>query len=215
MTPLVIVGAGGHGRELHDVVDAVNVVSPRFVVLGYLDDAPRGLSAVERRGARLLGGCAQLADVSTAYDIVIGIGGGASRRRVDAGAAAAGRTSPVLVHPSATLGSDTRLGPGSVLLAGARCTTGIRGGRHVHVNLNATVAHDCVLGDYVTVNPGANVNGGVLLEDEVTVGSGAVIRQGVRIGAGTVVGAGAVVVHDLPPGITAIGVPARPLLRRP
>jgi acetyltransferase-like isoleucine patch superfamily enzyme len=49
-----------------------------------------------------------------------------------------------------------------------------------------------------------------VLEEEVMLGVGAAVVPGRRIGARTVVGAGAVVVHDLPPDVTAVGVPARP-----
>ncbi len=52
-----------------------------------------------------------------------------------------------------------------------------------------------------------------VVEDDVAIGSGAVILGGVRLGAGALVGAGAVVTHDVAPGATVAGVPARSLLR--
>ena len=39
-TPLVVVGAGGFGRDTLDVVEAVNAVTTRFEILGVLDDDP-------------------------------------------------------------------------------------------------------------------------------------------------------------------------------
>ncbi len=51
----------------------------------------------------------------------------------------------------------------------------------------------------------------ITLEDEVWLGGGAIVLPGVTIGAGTVVGAGAVVTRDLPPGVVAVGNPARVL----
>lgn len=38
MTPLVIVGTGGHGREALDIVEAINARSSTFEFLGFIDD---------------------------------------------------------------------------------------------------------------------------------------------------------------------------------
>jgi sugar O-acyltransferase (sialic acid O-acetyltransferase NeuD family) len=210
-TPVVVVGAGGHGREAIDIVEAVNRVSPTFDVLGVVDDRGDVDGLLARRGLPLLGGLDVLDGLDAAY--VAGVGSGDGRRQVEVAAQAAGLAPVTLVHPTAVLGSDLRLGPGFVAAALAQVTTNVTTGRHVHLNIGATVSHDCVLDDYVTLSPGCHVSGNVRLEAGVTLGVGAVVRQGVTIGEGTFVGAGAVVVGDLPAGVTAVGVPARPLER--
>lgn len=204
--PLVVLGGGGHAREILDIVEAVSAVEPRHHVLGYLAGEVSPLLA--DRGYHHLGTDEQLATVAAEY--VIAIGAGSVRARLDALATSHGLQPATLVHPDATVGPHVRLAPGVAVFAGARLTTDVEIGRHTHVNQNATVAHDCVLGDYVTVNPLAALSGAVTLADRVTVGTGAVIVEGVRVGAGTVVGAGAVVVAGLPEDVTAVGVPARP-----
>jgi len=52
---LVIVGAGGHGREVFDTLLAVNADRPTFRVLGVVDDAPQHPDRLERIGLELLG----------------------------------------------------------------------------------------------------------------------------------------------------------------
>jgi len=52
---------------------------------------------------------------------------------------------------------------------------------------------------------------GVRVAENATIGAGAVLLPGVTVGAGAMVGAGAVVVHDVAPGVTVAGNPARPL----
>jgi acetyltransferase-like isoleucine patch superfamily enzyme len=56
--------------------------------------------------------------------------------------------------------------------------------------------------------------GGIVLGDEAWLGVGVIVLDGVRIGAGAVVGAGSVVVHDVPDGAVAQGVPARVVMLR-
>jgi sugar O-acyltransferase (sialic acid O-acetyltransferase NeuD family) len=206
-TPLVILGAGGHGRELLDVVEALNRPTPSFEFEGFLDDGKGPWPLLERRGVRVIGTLDDLMTREAHY--AIGIGSPGARRRIDELSAVAGRRAASLVHPLASCGSDLRLGDGLFLAAGARVTTNVVTGRHVHLNVNATLSHDCRVGDYVTLNPGAHVNGNVTLGDDVTVGSGAVIRQGITVGERAMIAAGAVVVHDVAPDATVMGVPAR------
>jgi acetyltransferase-like isoleucine patch superfamily enzyme len=59
--------------------------------------------------------------------------------------------------------------------------------------------------------PSANLSGNVTVEDGAFIGSGATILQGLTIGKGATVGAGAVVTRDVAPGLTVVGVPARPM----
>jgi sugar O-acyltransferase (sialic acid O-acetyltransferase NeuD family) len=205
--PIVIVGAGGHGREVLDIIEAINVTGKTWEFLGFIDDGHPPIHLLSDRKVSLLGGNAALSGLDAKY--VIGIGSPTVRRRLDAQCSDLGLEAASLIHPAATIGSRNSFRPGLVVAAHAAVTTNVRLGRHVHLNVGATVSHDVVAGDYVTLNPRANISGNVVLEDEVTIGVSASIIQGNRIGARTIVGAGAVVTRDLPPDVVAIGVPAR------
>lgn len=210
-TPLVVVGAGGFGREVLDVIDAVNRNAPTFHVVGVVDDALQSSELLKRRGVAHLGPVERLRDVDAMF--VVGIGDPHTRAVVADLAHAWGREAVTLVHPAATMGFDVSLGAGTVVTAGVRITTNVVIGRHVHLNLNATIGHDAILGNCVTINPGATISGKAVVEDEVTIGTNAAVIQGVHLGRGAIVGAGAAVVRDVPPGVTAVGVPAKPLPR--
>ena len=210
MTPLVIIGTGGHGRETLDIVEAINARQSTFEFLGFIDERRDNESLVAARGARILGPLESLRDHETHIRYVIGIGAGATRRRIDRQLTEWGFEAAVLVHPDATIGAVTTLGAGAVIAAGARVTTNVTLGRHAHLNVNASVSHDCRLADYVTVSPGVTVSGNVAIGEGTLMGAGSTVIQNLSIGAWATVGAGAVVVTDLPDAVTAVGVPARP-----
>ena len=81
---------------------------------------------------------------------------------------------------------------------------------HVIVNRGALIGHHVLIEPYATIGPGANLCGRVVVESGAVVGAGATVLENRRIGAGARVGAGALVTHDVEPGVTVIGVPARP-----
>ena len=214
MQPLVIIGAGGHGREVLDVVEAINRLDARYDIVGMVaDHADHDVLA--RRGTRLLGSVDHLVDrgltdVPTDALVVVAIGDPAGRLSLARRITAAGYDfAPALVHPGATVGADVRLGDGAVLAAGAHVTTNVSIGGHVQVNVGAVVSHDSVIGDHATLSPGVLVNGSVHVGEGAFLGSGAIVTPGRTIGPWAVIGAGAVVVRDVPEGATATGVPAR------
>ena len=221
MTPLVIIGTGGHGREALDIVEAINARSPTFEFLGFVDEQRGNELLVAARGARIIGSLESLRertlDIRHVIGIgsgdiryVIGIGSGDIRRRIDQQLSDHGFEPATLVHPDATIGAVVTLGAGVVVAAGARITTNVTLGRHAHVNVNASVSHDCRIADYVTVSPGVTVSGTVSIGEGTLMGAGSTVIQNRTIGAWVTVGAGAVVVTDLADGVTAVGVPASP-----
>lgn len=208
--PLVIVGAGGFGREVIAIAAAVNRVAPTWEIIGVLDDdpAPTNLAGLAAIGTPLLGALDLLPGlIADGAHAVLGIGSPTIRARIDAAHPSA--VWATLVHPDATIGPDVHLAPGTVVAPGARLSTSIHAGRHLHVDQNVTVGHDSTVGDHVRLNPQACISGAVTIGPRAVVGAAAVVLQGLSLGADSVVGAGAVVLHDVAPSTTVKGVPAR------
>ena len=213
MQPLVVVGAGGLGREVAEAVKALNAQVPTWDLLGFLDDAPE-LLGQDVAGLPVLGPVS--AAVSSPAKIVVALASPAdlfARRRVVDRLGLGDDRYGTVVHPRAMLASSTVLGPGSVLLAGAVTTADVTIGAHVVCMAHAVLTHDDVVGDFVTLASAACLAGVVGAEEGVDVGSGAVVRERRTIGAWSLVGMGSVVTTDVPAGEVWAGCPAR-FLRR-
>jgi len=206
---LVIVGAGGHGRELFSTLSAINAESPTWNVLGFVDDGPldvdhRHLDRVHRLGSSVLGPVDWLAgrDVSVA----IGVGTPEVRRGIVDRLGRPDDAYPAIVHPSVTIGPEVRIGPGVLLYERCVLTTNVTIAAHSHLNVGCAVQHDSTVGSFVQFSPGVFVNGDCAIGDDVFLGTGAIVTRGCALGLASRIGAGAVVMADVPASVTAVGV---------
>ena len=134
-----------------------------------------------------------------------------ARKRVYESFKAQGYSFATVIHPSAVIASDARLGEGAQVMAGAVIQPSCSIGENTIVNTRASVDHDCELGDYVHIGPGATLAGSVTVGDCTLIGVGASVIPGLIIGAESIVGAGAVIIRDVPSNTTVVGNPARRL----
>ncbi|TFB66756.1 acetyltransferase [Cryobacterium sp. Hz7] len=212
-TPLVVVGAGGFGREVLDIVDALNRAAETvvFEIIGVLDANPsaENLGRLSARSVRYLGTESAWRETGSRAQYLIGVGNPAARQEIDKAFTALGLTAATVVHPAATTGSSFTVGQGSVLCGGVQVSTNVTLGRHVHLNPNSIIGHDSVLNDFVSINPSATISGDVRIGPRSLVGAGAVVLQGLCIGADTVVGASACVTRGVGDRSVVKGIPAR------
>lgn len=208
MNDLVIFGAGGHAREMHQLVVDINHDTPKWNLVGFLDDND-DLHGKSVHGLPVLGGLEWLQKNPPTF-LVVAVGNPVSRRQIVEQVSAMGHgLFATLIHPSAWVGKRVEIGDGTMICANAVVTTDVYVGRHAILNVGCTVSHDSHLEDYVTLAPGARIPGNVYVGEGVEFGVNAAILPGRRIGAWSILGAGALAVQDVPAHVTVAGVPAR------
>lgn len=203
MTPLLLVGGGGHCRAVIDVVEA----GGGYAVAGIVDGGVERGSAV--LGHTVLGGDEVLDGLdapSMAAIVTVGqIQSPAVRQRLFGYLSDRGFLRPVVISPKAAVSSHAVIGEGTVVMHLAFVGPSVRIGVNSIVNNRAQIEHDARIGDHCHISTAAILNGGVRVHDGSFIGSGAVIREGVTIGAGAVIGMGARVRRDVAAGSTIKG----------
>lgn len=206
MTTLILIGAGGHGRVVLELVRALGI----YDVVGFVDPEPAASTIL---GVPVLGGDDVLPGLRAqgVTDAFVAMGSNRLRQRIGGKLEALGYNQPSLVHPSAFLSPTARLGAGVLVMARAVLGTEALLGRWAILNTGAVADHDNQLHEACHVAPGCALAGTVQVGARSLIGVGSSVRPNITIGADVVVGAGSAVVADVPAGARIGGAPARPL----
>ena len=217
MIAIGIYGSGGFAREVMPLAreTAARIFASDKVTICFLETTP---SSDRINGYPIMAESEFFLLKADARYFNIAIGDSRVREAIAARMIEKGAKVLDLAATNMTVYDRSVIGEGAILCANSVVTSNAQIGRFVHINLNAYVAHDCVVGDFVTLAPNVACNGNVHIGDHAYIGTGAILKQGtsdkpLAIGKGAVVGMGAVVTKNVEPHTTVVGNPARLLMK--
>jgi sugar O-acyltransferase (sialic acid O-acetyltransferase NeuD family) len=206
----VIIGAGGHGKVVLEILRAMGNCRP----VGFVD-ADLSLAGKLVGGLPVLGPANILPKLrqQKVKAAIVAIGDNAGRWAYAIRLIEHGFELITAIHPNAVVSPTVTIGSNTVIAAGAVVCAETVLGDSVIVNTSAVVDHECIVGDGVHLCPMSALAGRVKVESGAFIGMGAKVIQCLSIGENAIVGAGAVVIGDVPAGSTVVGVPARVIKR--
>lgn len=208
MQDLIIIGAGGAGKQTYGVIKAINKVSMQWNILGFSGSKNIGADIMD--GYRNIGTPLEIAEKYRDVAIVIAEGFPGQRKEMKELFKGTGFSFPNIIHPSVEIDEElVEMGEGNIVMAFTNIDVLVKMGSFNFINTHCLIAHDGMVGDFCVINPGAMVCGGVILEDEVMIGANATIHQGMKVGYRTVLALGASLFMNAKPETTYIGNPAK------
>lgn len=209
MKKLIIVGAGGLGREVLQLAKDINGQEETFEIMGFIDDNSMALQGKDC-SHRIIGSVESWLPAKDEL-FVLAIANPQLKQNLAEKLKAKDAQFASLIHPTAIISSHTKLGMGLIVYPYARINVNCRVGDFVTL-LSSPIGHDSIIGDYCTITTNCTITGDVSLGKRVFVGSGSTIIPHINIGDDVYIGAGSVVINHLKSGMKVLGNPARSFL---
>ena len=212
MKNIIIIGAGGVGREVSLIIEKINKLKATWNLIGFIDDNINSWNRIIS-GYQIIGGMDLLETLPLDTYVVIAIANYNVKKKIVNKINNKFKFATI-IDPKVYIHDYMTIGEGTIIYEGAIITANIQVGNHVIISPKCGIGHDSIIKDYVSLLWNVNVSGNDVIEEGVMMGSGSTIIQGKKIGKGSIIGAGAVVIDDIDSFTTAVGVPAKVVKER-
>ncbi len=176
---LLIVGAGGLGREVANwAIDDIKE-SSGWIITGFLDDNPNALFG-KKTSIPLIGSVSGFIPSNDVY-VVIAVGNPAVRRKLHEDLLAKGAQFTNVIHPTAIVAEGVLLGAGVVVAPFSILSANSCIGDGVLINYYAVIQHDAKVGSWSCISSHGNVGGGSDIGQEAVVGTHSVIPSSAHV----------------------------------
>lgn len=206
MKHLVIIGAGGMGKEIYFTAKRSIGHGTEFDIKGFIDDNIHALDEFT--------GYPPVLDTINGYQpknddvFTCSMGNVQTKRKVCEIIKSKGGKFQTLIDCQAQIRDNVKIGEGTIVDAYAMVGTDAVIGENCLIQSFSNVAHDCKVGDYTRVDVRSLMVGGVVVGNNVTIHTNAIINHRVTIEDDATVGALSFVIRNVKAGTTVCGNPA-------
>lgn len=207
MKHLLIIGARGWGREVFDIAQACIDAGADITVKGFLDDKADALEYYNNYPPIL--GPVETYELQKDDVFICALGDVNYKKQYAEIILKKGGEFISLVHPSAVLGNNAKVGKGCVVGAFANLSSDTVIGDFVTMSIRAGIGHDSTIGNYTHIGGNCCISGFVTIGESVTMHPGCVMVPHRKIGDNAIIGTGSVVLSNVKAGTTVFGNPAK------
>ena len=207
MKHLLIIGARGWGREVYDIAMACIKTGADFDIKGFLDDKADALAEYDNYPTII--GPVESYEIEKDDVFVCALGDVNYKEKYAQIIEEKGGKFISLVHPTAVIGTNAKIGKGCVVGAYANLSNDTTIGDFVTMSLRSGIGHDTTIGDYSHIGGHCAISGFVTIGKYVTIHPGCVMVPHRKIGDNAIIGTGSVVLGNVKNNTTVFGNPAK------
>lgn len=208
MKDIAIYGAGGFGREIACLLDAINEIEQTWNFIGFIDDV-KNVGDVNEYG-KVLGGIDYLNSYSQELNVVIAIGSPHGVSSIVSRVYNSNIVFPNIYAPDFKFVDkmNIKIGKGNIFSWNCLVSCNVTIGNFNAFNGYITIGHDAIIGSFNSFMPGVRISGETIIGNGNYFGVSSVLLQKKKVGNNTVVGAGSVILRQTKDNSTYIGNPA-------
>ena len=205
MKDIVIIGAGGFGREVAVHIERINEAEPQWNLLGYIDEE----ASETPEGYKIFGNLDHFLTMDRSIYYFIAIANSQARERIAKRCEEAGFKAATLIYPNVRFGPLVEVGEGSYLGRDCSFMNNVKIGKHCVIQSMTVIGHDTVVGDYTSFMTDGLIGGESVIGSHCYFVLRCTMINRVKTTDRCTFGACACVVKDaMEPG-TYVGIPAR------
>ncbi|MDR0506973.1 MAG: acetyltransferase [Dysgonamonadaceae bacterium] len=210
MKNLIIIGAGGMGREVYNLAVQCDGYKNDYIIKGFLDDNIHSLDGLGDYYPPVLSSVENYTIEKNDF-FVCSIGNVLIKKKCTEIIKNKGGNFISLVHPTALINPTAKIGSGCLVFPYAQIGSLATVGNFALIQSFSGIGHDVSIGDYARIDIYVLCIGGVKIGNCVTIHTGAILNHRTVVEDYATIGATSFVIRRVKEGVTVFGNPARPI----